>query len=252
MLTALRPRRTAFGLVLMAWLFPAVGMALVGPSSEDPALDKHVVMILIRGGGKAGFCSGVVLGPSAILTAGHCVKPVRDMRVFYRDASGASVFTEVRSVVRHPQFKEDAVARRVVSIDLALIETTKPIDSRFSALDLDATGETAVGQSLDAAGYGVAREGEQNSAGVLRSAKLAVREPLSRVLVWAADPNGAGAGACTGDSGGPILSDGGTRLLASIAWSQGAPGSHCGALTQGILVAPVRDWIRATIEAWRR
>ena len=236
----------------MAWLLPAAGIALVGPAREDPTLVNHVVVVLIRGGGRAGFCSGVVLGPNVILTAGHCVKPLKDMRIFYRDASGAPVFAQVRAVVRHPQFKPDAIARRVVSIDLALIETATPIDPRFAAMDLDDTGETAIGQSLKVAGFGVGREGDQKSAGALRSASLVVREPLSKVLVWAADPNGAGAGACVGDSGGPILSGEGRKVLAIIAWSEGQSGSHCGALTQGILVAPARDWIRATIETWRR
>jgi hypothetical protein len=245
-------RRIGLCLGALAWLAPAACLALVGPSSEAPALDDHVVMVLIRGDGKAGFCSGVVLGPRAILTAGHCAKPARDMRVFYRDRSGAPVFVEVEAVVMHPQFNSDAIARRVVSIDLAMIETRTPLDQRFSAVDLDTTGETAIGQSVLAAGFGVAREGEQKSAGVLRGAELAVREPLSKVLVWATDHGGAVAGACTGDSGGPMLAGDSMKLLAIIAWSQGKPGSHCGALTQGILVAPVRGWIDATIGAWSR
>ena len=224
---------------------------MVGPAHEDDALKDRVVMVLIRGAGEAGFCSGVVMAPSAVLTAGHCAKPAADMRVFYRDAAGAPVFVAVRAVVRHPGFKAEAIARRLASIDLALIATATPLEARFSAPALDDTGALAVGQVLLAAGFGVAREGDQRSAGVLRSVGLIARAPLSKILVWAEDPTGAGGGACTGDSGGPIMSGDGAKLLAIVAWSAGASRGHCGALTQGVLVAPARDWIRATIERWR-
>ena len=44
----------------------------------------------------------------------------------------------------------------------------------------------------------------------------------------------------------------GARLLAIIAWSAGEASRRCGALTQGILVAPVRDWLRETVQGWTR
>ena len=227
-------------------------LAIVGSAREAPALAGHVVSVLIRDSGKAGFCSGVVMAPNAVLTAGHCAKRAADMRVFYRDASGVPVLLEVREVVLHPGFKADAVPRRLVSIDLALINTTGPLDARFSAPDLDEAGGVAVGQPLLAAGFGVAREGDQTSAGALREISLTARAPISRTLVWAGDSGGAYGGACTGDSGGPIMTGDGARLLAIIAWSAGEASRRCGALTQGILVAPVRDWLRETIQSWSR
>ena len=233
-------------------LLTASSQAIVGPTREAPGPAGHVVSLLIRDRGKAGFCSGVVMGSNAVLTAGHCARPVADMRVFYRDADGAPVFIEVEAAALHPGFKADAISRRVVSVDLALIRTATPLDPRFSAPDLDETGGVVLGQPLLAAGFGVAREGDQKSAGVLREIDLVVRAPLSSLLVWASAPGGASGGACTGDSGGPILTGDGARLMAIIAWSAGAAGRHCGALTQGILVAPVRDWLHATIEGWSR
>jgi Trypsin len=243
-------RQAAFCLGLMAWLYSTYCMAVVGPAREDRALNDHVVMVLIRNAGKAGFCSGVVMAPTVVLTAAHCGRPAGDMRVFYRDAANGPVFVAVRAVLAHPGFRVDATTRRVASIDLALIETATPLDARFSAPALDKSGEIAIGQDLLMAGFGVAREGEQSSAGVLRAVNLAARAPLSKVLVWAEDATGAGGGACVGDSGGPIFSADGAKLLAIIAWSEGKLGRHCGALTQGILVAPALDWIQATMQRW--
>jgi len=69
--------------------------------------------------------------------------------------------------------------------------------------------------------------------------------------LWAEDPNGAGAGACTGDSGGPILSEDGRQVLAIATWSAGNGRRHCGTVTQGPFVAPQRGWIDSVLKGWR-
>ncbi len=95
-------------------------------------------------------------------------------------------------------------------------------------------------------GFGVARDGDWKSGGELRSVALAVRGPASKVLIWAADPAGAEAGACSGDSGAPIWSADGKTAVAIVAWAQAAHGRGCGGLTQGPLLAPLRRWIEDT------
>ena len=75
---------------------------------------------------------------------------------------------------------------------------------------------------------------------------LAVREPASTVLIWAADPGGREAGACNGDSGAPIWSADGSTAIAIVAWAQAPHGRGCGGLTQGPLLAPLKGWIEET------
>ncbi len=92
-------------------------------------------------------------------------------------------------------------------------------------------------------GYGAARDGDWKSGGELRSVRLAVREPASKVLIWAADPDGRAAGACSGDSGAPIWSADGATAVAIVAWAQAPSGRGCGGLTQGPRLAPLKGWI---------
>jgi hypothetical protein len=227
-------------------------LSIVGPASEDQSFAAHVVMVLKRSVGRAGFCTGVVVAPRAVLTAAHCVTAVKDMRVHYRDGAGQPVLIDVEAVAVHPGFRADALTKRVVSLDLALVRTQTPLDPRFSPAVLDdGGGGVDVGRPLRIFGYGVSREGEGSSAGVLRSAALRVRAPLSAILLWAEDPNGAGAGACTGDSGGPILAEDGRQVLAIATWSAGSGASRCGTVTQGPLVAPQRGWIESVLRGWR-
>ncbi len=242
-------RRGALFALIAAALSAAPARAVVGPSESGARFADHVVMVLTRGGDRDGFCTGIVLGPRAVLTAAHCLRPTRDMAVHYRDASGKPVLVAVAAAVAHPLYRPNAIAERQVSIDLALIETETPLDPRFTPARLAEGEGPAVGDETILAGYGVAREGIPSSGGKLLSARLKVRAPLSRILLWAED--GAAAGACGGDSGAPLYLGDGETVAAIVAWTSGAErGKRCGGLTQGPLIAPQRDWIAATLARW--
>jgi hypothetical protein len=228
---------------LAALIAPA--RALVGAAPDGRFADR-VAMVLIRGGEEAGFCSALVLGPRILLTAAHCLRPPRDMAVHYRDASGAAVIIPVEAAVAHPLYRPDAIQRRVVSIDLALIRTARPLDPRFVAAAIAEGAPPTIGAVAIVSGYGAVREGDWSSGGTLRSVALAVREPASNVLIWVADPAGREAGACNGDSGAPIWSADGSTAIAIVAWAQALHGHGCGGLTQGPLLAPLRGWIKQT------
>jgi hypothetical protein len=236
-------RSLAFVAALAAPLAPA--RALVGAES-DGRFANRVAMVLLRGGDKAGFCSALVLSPRVLLTAAHCLRPLRDLAVYYRDAAGAPVIIPVDAAVAHPLYRADAIKARVESIDLALIRAARPLDPRFAGAAIGDGGPPAIGASAIVSGFGAAREGDWSSGGQLRSVTLAVREPASTVLIWAADPTGRAAGACSGDSGAPIWSADGSAAIAIVAWAQAPHGHGCGGLTQGPLLAPLKSWIEET------
>jgi secreted trypsin-like serine protease len=73
-----------------------------------------------------------------------------------------------------------------------------------------------------------------------------VRKPASKVLIWAADPDGRLAGACSGDSGAPVFSADGSEAVAIATWAQAPSSRGCGGLTQGPRLAPLRGWIEET------
>lgn len=250
----MKPRRSGLRMATIVatslCLVASPALGVVGPAREDPSFADHVVMVLKRGVNMAGFCTGVVIAPRIVLTAAHCAAALKDMRIHYRDEAGRPVLLEIDAVAVHPGYRADAVTRRVVSIDLALVRTRTPLDARFSAAPLDEGGAAAVGAPLRIFGYGVAREGDGQSAGVLRSAALRVRAPLSKILLWAEDPNGAGGGACAGDSGAPIVAKDTRQVLAIATWSAGRNARGCGGLTQGPLVAPQRAWIDSVLKGW--
>jgi hypothetical protein len=226
-------------------LAAAPALALVGAAPDGRFADR-VAMVLLRGGDKAGFCSALVLDSRTVLTAAHCLKATRDMAVHYRDASGAPVVIPVEAAIAHPLYRPDAIRSRVESIDVALIRTVRPLDPRFARAALASGEGPAVGDPVLLTGFGVTRDGDWKSGGQLRSVSLTVRAPASKVLIWASDPDGATAGACSGDSGAPVWSADGATAIAIATWAQAAKGRGCGGLTQGPLLAPLRGWIEET------
>src|SRR5208337_1918797 len=247
MKSAMQSRRVLIRLaIVVAFATPlAPSRALVGAAPDGRFADR-VAMVLMRGGGEAGFCSALVLDSRTLLTAAHCLRPTRDMAIHYRDASGTPVVIPVEAAIAHPLYRPDAVRERIESIDVALIRTASPLDARFAGAALTSGDGPAVGERVILSGYGAARDGDWKSGGELRSVTLAVREPASKVLIWAADAHGRVAGACSGDSGAPIWSADGAAAVAIATWAQAPQGRGCGGLTQGPRLAPLKGWIEET------
>lgn len=237
-------------LTLVAAIASAPCHALVGESETNGPMTPHAVMVLARSKGRAGFCTGVVMARDAVLTAAHCVAGLKDTGVYFKQAD-TPVFLQPAAIAIHPQYRAQAPRTRERSIDLALIRTTAPLPLTFNPAALNAADAISVGKLYGVSGFGVTREGEGATAGVLRWGRLRARAPLSSILLWAEDPAAQGFGACEGDSGGPIFDlDAGT-ILAITSWSEGAGAQHCGKLTQAALLAPQRAWIESVLRGWK-
>ncbi|THD44153.1 MAG: trypsin-like serine protease [Bradyrhizobium sp.] len=232
---------------------PTPGGAVVGASQSGAAFANRLVMVLSRGSERQAFCTGIVLEARVILTAAHCVGAIGGMAILYRDAEEKPVLIGVAAAAIHPLYRADANVAREPTIDMALVETVAPIDPRFVPARLAEGDGPPVGSDAILAGYGDGREGDSDSGGTLRSARLAVRAPLSDILLWTEDADGGGAGACRGDSGGPLFLADAETVAAVVFWTSGSVrGKHCGAITQGALVAPQRGWIEKTMTKWGR
>lgn len=225
--------------------------ALVGASVDaEPQESAQVILVTTIKGRSGGFCTGVVISPSIILTAGHCAHSASAIAVNAAAAGMAPRLIEVSEHVIHPEFRDNAAARRVRSIDLALLRLSEKLPSRFTQAQLTDRAASQVGEEFKILGFGLTQEGVERSAGRLRAGIVQTRAPLSGILLWAKDPQDRGFGACTGDSGGPVFDVEG-QVFAITSWSSGSGKKSCGALTQAALIAPQRAWITKTIANWR-
>lgn len=217
------------------------GHAVIDGEADTP---HHAVMVL---NSRGGVCSGIVLSAETVLTAAHCIKGASELRVHFKNGSGASALIPVQSAIPHPSYVADAVSSRKKSVDLALLKVSSPLPGQFVPAPLSGA-IPRMGETISVAGYGQSREDNHTSMGTYRSADLPVVEPYGpgKLLLWMSA--GGNAGACHGDSGGPIFSSG--RIVAVISWTRGKNGKDCGEFTQGVLLGPQRVWIDATLHGW--
>ncbi|MFG1302494.1 trypsin-like serine protease [Xanthobacter sp. V3C-3] len=235
-------RLGACALMLAAGLVgagPARAIVGGGPAGSEMAA-QTVLIVSTRGAS----CTGAVLARDLVLTAAHCVAPAADYAVAVL-GDGAPKLVPAARVVVHPRFDGQQFQTRRPTPDLALVKLAEPLPARFRIARLaDAEGLPSHGTPFVIAGYGMAADGAQRSAGTLRSVALQCIGTTGGIMVRLSTPEG-GAGACTGDSGGPAFRDG--ALAGVTGWATGPGGSRgCGGVTGVTLVSIHRDWIEAT------
>ncbi|MEV6952908.1 serine protease [Streptomyces sp. NPDC051183] len=222
----------------------AADSVVIGGKPVKAADSPWVVALASRdrfGGTRGGqFCGGVVVAPTKVLTAAHClgrqvlggpVESVSDFRVItgrteLRADDGREI--AVRSARVNPAY--DAVSN---AGDLAVLELDEPVPAHF-VLPMAAAGHPAYAAGTEAAVYGWGdTSGFGDYAYALRAARVTVLadEVCGRAypgdadgqyraesMVCAGDRDG-GKDACQGDSGGPLVAQG--RLIGLVSWGRG-------------------------------
>jgi len=179
-----------------------------GTPDEEPA-HRAVVAVLMGGG----LCSGTLVAPRVVLTAGHCVerRGPQSFRVGFGDEVGGGMkYAAVRRVLLHPRYTSEP------TYDLGLLELASappvavtPIAPLPAA---HALGAADVGKPLEFSGYG---ETETGAVGrrMHVTGSLGFVCDSNRMCDWSGMPAAPHSicydqqpgGPCSGDSGGPSL-----------------------------------------------
>jgi hypothetical protein len=247
--------REALMILGCAWFLVALSQPTPGPqpivNGTDADECQFPTVVRLSSG-----CSGSLIAPNVVLTAGHCLDPAIAMpttAVQLGESGAASVATvPVVRCERHPEYQgieQQPVAQ--VLFDVGFCELAQsvndvpPIPILFGC-DLD---ELQVGTPLVIVGYG-ATSGGNDTPTVGSGTKRFGNQTVEQVNdaegdLWMIGPEAA---SCYGDSGGPALmqlADGSWRLVAVASTIHPNGGGYCGYGSIYELVYPAVEWLES-------
>jgi trypsin len=212
------------------------------PTSGYPAVSE---LAILNGDGSVVGCSGTLVSPSVVMTAGHCVasNPLAAAAVFFPGGDVRLQYNVVAYVI-HPDY-----AAFQPPADLALLLLESPV-SGVTPLPLAAKTPRA-GKRGIIVGYGQDETGNSGlkELGTVKLKKCPRRfapagivpGQLARSLCWR--PTRHGQDTCQGDSGGPLL----FKTAVAGVTSGGYPDCP-GTLSWDTNVVPFLSWIQSYLQ----
>lgn len=247
----------------------AAHAAVVGGALAEARTFPSLAFIAGEAGGSGFWCTGTVVAPNVVLTAGHCAEDaatgVLDEPPGFTVVTGNVEWTAtprqvsgVSRVLVYPGFD-----RSDLTGDAALLILSTPTTAPAIALasyPSDSPRLEAGTRSL-IAGWGYTYLGQESQPQRLSYAYTVVQRagycehnvrPFSGVSeLCAIDPPGEGTGACYGDSGGPLLAlapsgSGDVELGIASHGPEECSSEHPTVFTRADLIEPwVAEWIAA-------
>ncbi len=238
---------------------PADGEIPVSSFSEEPGMQgivggyetnyeewQGVVGLWGVAGMGAAICTGTLLAPDIVLSAGHCVyqpseglnyvKNPDTLQILGGPQMGGADYGFAEKVVKHTNFNGNVM----MGVDLSMIKLQNPVEGvEIHGVRYDKAPKQ--GEMGWIVGYGKGTDADDLSAGTHRAGETTVKSVRPRVLGLATP-----TGTCQGDSGGPFFTEQDGEWVVTAITSYG-PG-YCGPNIVGysVNVVTYRKWIEET------
>lgn len=161
------------------------------------------------------FCTGTLVAPRSVLTAGHCVEG-QDASQFTFGIGAAQDQLDhelsVAGAAAHPGFDMQQLVNDVAVVTLGEDAPINPMPMNPSM------DPSWVGRTVTLVGYGVDDGPSQSNAGTKRKVDVTIDQVDATTLHYTTQN---GQTACNGDSGGPAFADEGGQLVVAGITSYG-------------------------------
>jgi len=242
--TAMLKTISLFLLLSTPALAGTIDQPVVGGTEAAPGAWPDLVAVLAP----TAACSGTLIAPDVVLTAGHCIgiRPVEVVvgTIDFAAPGGGGQAIAVRSATAYPDWQH------TYDVGVLVLEHPAGAMPRTIASTCTAEADLVAGAKVEVVGFGLTTKSGTGDNSRLHQAKLVVTDPTCTSAAGCAPAvapggefaaGGDGTDACFGDSGGPIYLD--DALVGVVSRGLSEPGNPCG--NGGIYVRAdaVASWI---------
>jgi secreted trypsin-like serine protease len=248
------------------------GQPAVNLTAQQAVAFASLAEVLDLRGNEIGQCTGTVVAPTLILTAGHCAEDIETgvinaasgYRILTGAAPGAPAGSEGQVSAVAGVIVDERFRRRVDAGDAALLVLAAPIAAPPIKLATDPSASALQpGTPAMIAGWGKTSYAQQVPTEGLRWVDTAVQAPrwcrrhappfFARSEICTIDPPTYSTGACNGDSGGPLLAaEGPEGALVQVGITvHGYEQCSTHMPTVYTRLAAIAPWVQSWIDAYR-
>jgi len=245
-------RSLAFGIAIALSAAAQPALAVVGGTTSRDIGGARASTVRVETS-RGELCSGAAIAPELVLTAAHCLMGGGSVSVVSLDTRFRARRHMVVAVLPHPTFVPGTTPRTQPGADLAVLRLAAPLPRDIEPVSLG--GGLWQGETVTMAGFGLSAENNKQTARRLRETPLVnagsytTQNTVKVAVDIEARGESPGAGACRGDSGGPVLRGGANSrdLVGIVSWSSGPLNSRvrriCGGFTAITPISEYRSWI---------
>lgn len=196
---------------------------------------KHTVAL----GESELMCTGVLIAPHFVLTAGHCKDDVQHGKIYFGTDKSNFISRRVVSATRHPEYCTNGDCGTLSSVDdhdIAVIQFEGEIPAGFAPVEVASKSLLGAGKTIHLAGFGANEHGAYED--ILKATQVPFDQFVGETEFNTIETK---SGSCNGDSGGPAFIQNNGKLLVAGLTSRGdGPCRRLGIYT---MVESYSSWI---------